>query len=121
RGEVAEAVRLSEECRAVAGRYGEGWGRSFGDYMRALAEMRRGDAAAAQRYGRDALGFKARLGDSFGTALALDLLATAAAVGGDPERGARLLGFAEHVWITFGLPQAGSPDLAAARRRCEDL
>jgi predicted ATPase len=121
RGEVERAVELSEQCRAVADRYGEGWARSFGDYMRALAEMRRGDPAAAQRYGRESLAFKSRLGDNFGSALALDLLATAATAGGDPARGARLLGFAERVWATFGLPQAGSPDLAAARRRTEDL
>jgi len=121
RGEVELAVQLSEECRTVAERYGEGWGRSFGDYMRALAEMRRGDPAEAQRYGRESLAFKSRLGDNFGTALALDLLATAATAGGDADRGARLLGFAEHVWATFGLPQAGSPDLAAARRHTEDL
>ncbi|MEO5873570.1 MAG: NB-ARC domain-containing protein [Streptosporangiaceae bacterium] len=118
-GETERSIELSEECQAVARSYGERWAGAFGDYTRALAEMRRGNVPAAIEHARTALRFKSQLNDSFGCALALDLLAVASAADGEPDRAARLLGFAGHVWHSFGLPQIGSPDLAAARRHCE--
>ncbi|TDD81048.1 ATP-binding protein [Actinomadura rubrisoli] len=119
RGDFDHAVALLEECRALCERRGERWARSFADYMRGLAELGRGDVAAATWYARESLRFRPLLRDSLGTALALDLLASAAVAAGDAGRAAVLLGFAEHVWHTFGLPQFGSADLAAKRERCE--
>ncbi|MFD0692004.1 ATP-binding protein [Actinomadura fibrosa] len=119
RGEFDRSVKVLEECQGLCDRHGERWVRSFVDCMLGLAELGRGDVAAAVRHGRESLRFKTVLSDSLGLALALDVLAAAAAAGGDGVRGARLLGFAEHVWRTFGLPQFGSPDFAARRVRCE--
>jgi non-specific serine/threonine protein kinase len=119
-GETERSIELSEECQAVARSYGERWAGAFGDYTRALAEMRRSNVSEAISHARTALRFKSQLNDSFGCALALDLLAGASAASGDADRAAHLLGFAGHVWHSFGLPQIGSPHLAAARRRCEE-
>jgi non-specific serine/threonine protein kinase len=118
-GEPDRAVEVSEECRKSCDEYGEQWARSYVDYLRAVAELGRGDAKAAVTYARDALRFKRLLGDSLGIALAVDALASAAAALGDAERAARLLGIANQVWHTFGLPQFGAPNLAAARHASE--
>jgi len=93
--------------------------RSFADYMRGLAELRNGDVESATWFARESLRFKERLPDRTSTALALDLLATIAAAGGEAERAARLLGFAEKLWDSFGLPQSGLSELRAVRDRGE--
>jgi non-specific serine/threonine protein kinase len=118
-GDIDRAIAVTEEHRRLCERHGERWMRSFADYIRALAEMGRGDPDAAAAYARAALRFKWRLGDSLGMALTLDLLATAAVAAGKADRAARLLGIAHQVWHTFGLPQFGAPDFVAARDRCE--
>ncbi|WP_395109519.1 ATP-binding protein [Actinomadura sp. SCN-SB] len=121
RGDFDRATALLEESRALCDRYGDRWARAFADYMRGLAELARGDVAAATWYGRESLRFRPLLRDTLGTALALDLLASAAVTDehAGPARAAVLLGFADRVWHTFGLPQFGSGDLARQRGRCE--
>ncbi|MEO3785006.1 ATPase [Actinocorallia sp. B10E7] len=121
RGDVDDAVAMSERCRSSALRHLDGWGLSFADYVRALAELRRGATGSAVEYGRASLRFKARLGDSAGCALAVDVLALAAALGGDAERGARLLGLGQEIWRTFGIPAIGSEGLRRTRDMCESL
>ncbi|MEU5883522.1 LuxR family transcriptional regulator [Spirillospora sp. NPDC047279] len=119
RGEGDRAVALLEECRERCDGYGERWVRSVADYMRGLAELSRGDVTAAVWYGQESLRFKERLPDRLSSALALDLLAAATAAAGDGDRAARLLGFSDRLWHSFGLPQLGSPELSARRRQCE--
>jgi predicted ATPase/DNA-binding CsgD family transcriptional regulator len=109
---IEQAWELSEDQR-------ERWMRSYADYMRALAEMGRGNPGAAVSYCRDALRFKRLLGDSTGCAMAVDVLATAAATLGEAERAAQLLGVAQRAWETVGLAQLGAPDLVAARAAVE--
>jgi non-specific serine/threonine protein kinase len=118
-GEFDREDALIEQMRALCDGHRERWLRSYADYTRGLAEMRRGNAEAAVSYCRDALRFKRRLGDSTGTAMAVDVLATAAVTLGEADRAARLLGIAHRVWATVGLPQLGSPDLVAARAAVE--
>ncbi|MFF5294224.1 ATP-binding protein [Paractinoplanes globisporus] len=118
-GEFDREITVIEQTWALCDERRERWMRSYIDYMRALAEMGRGNAGAAVSYARDALRFKRQLGDSSGSAMAVDVLATAAAALGEAERAARLLGIAHRVWETVGLPQLGSPDLVAARAAVE--
>lgn len=119
--ELDAAVEASERCRMSALRHLDGWGLSFADYVRSLAELRRGAAAAAAGYARASLRAKTALGDSVGCALAVDVLALAAALGGDAERAARLLGLGQMVWRTFGVPAIGSEALRRTRDECERL
>lgn len=121
RGAPDEAVTVSERCRSSALRSLDGWGLSFADYVRAMAELHRGNTASAVEYGRASLRFKTRLGDSVGCAMAVDVLALAAALGGDAERGARLLGLGQKIWRTFGITSIGSEDLGHIRDVCESL
>lgn len=58
---------------------------------------------------------KRLLGDRFGIALGLDVLAAAVAGLGDGELAARLLGTGHAWWRTVGRPQMGSPSLTALR------
>ncbi|MFC7275465.1 ATP-binding protein [Paractinoplanes rhizophilus] len=114
-GQFDREIAVTEQVRTLSGRYRERWMRSYADYLRALAEMGRGDPVAAVSYGRDALRFKRQLGDSSGCAMAIDVLATAAAALGDALRAARLLGVAHRMWEAVGKPQLGAPDLVATR------
>ena len=118
-GEVGRAVALLEELRAECDGRGELWMRSTGDYVRARAELARGEVETAVAYARTALAVKRRLHDRVGMSSAIDLLAAAAAAAGDGYRAARLLGFGHQVWRTFGLPQLGAPEFVAGRDLCE--
>ncbi|MFI5895794.1 ATP-binding protein [Actinoplanes sp. NPDC051513] len=118
-GEFDREIAVIEQTWALCDEHRERWMRSYIDYMRALAEMGRGNPGAAVSYGRDALRFKRQLGDSSGSAMAVDVLAAAAATLGEVGRAARLLGVAHRIWETVGKPQLGSPDLVAARAAVE--
>ncbi|MBO2451254.1 hypothetical protein J4573_29465 [Actinomadura barringtoniae] len=118
-GDVDLAIVRLEECRTLCDEHGERWVRSFADSMRGLAELRRGDVESATWYARESLRFKEQLPDRTSTALALDLLATIAASGGEAERAARLLGFADRLWASFGMPQGGYSELRTMREPSE--
>ncbi|MFI6322440.1 ATP-binding protein [Nonomuraea sp. NPDC050556] len=102
-GRPEEALRCLERLRTMCAEEGEVWLGSFGDWIRALIELGLGNAAAADRFGRDSLRVKHLLSDSIGVALVVATLAGAAAGLGDPERTARLLGIVALVEHTFGL------------------
>ncbi|MEJ3749131.1 LuxR C-terminal-related transcriptional regulator [Actinomycetes bacterium KLBMP 9797] len=118
-GEYDRALAVTEDIRVVCDRHGERWIRAYADYVSALAEVARGDHAAADGHARAALRTLRELADSLGTAMALDVLAAVAAARGAAHRAARLLGAAHRVWHTFGLPQFGAPDFVAARQHAE--
>ncbi|NGN69034.1 LuxR family transcriptional regulator [Streptomyces sp. A7024] len=113
------ASAAADAVSAEAARRGEVWGRSWGDWARALAAMGLGEAEAAEAYACTALRGKHRLHDSSGMAATVDLLASAAVSSGRGERAARLLGIGQRIWDTLGVPQAGVPELVASRRECE--
>jgi predicted ATPase len=120
RGEAGRAIAAHEEMTAVCFEHGETWGRSYGDYTRAAAELGRGRIDAAARFGAMSLDITYGLGDILGIALTLDLLAATTGAAGHPDRGATLLGAANRMWTDFGLPQLGrAPALAQARDAVE--
>ncbi|WP_433365071.1 ATP-binding protein [Actinoplanes sp. CA-142083] len=118
-GEFDRDIAVTEQTWALCDEYRERWIRSYADYMRALAEVGRGNPGAAVGYSRDALRFKRQLGDSTGCAMAMDVLAGATAALGEAERATRLLGVAHRLWQSVGRPRLGSPDLVAARADVE--
>ncbi|MFH8491188.1 ATP-binding protein [Streptomyces longisporoflavus] len=119
-GRIDEAVAVLNHIMADCDRHGEQWSRAFADYMCARAELARGRVEAAFEHGRAAWLTKRRLDDSLGMAVALDVLAAAAVAAGDAWRTAHLLGFAQQVWDTLGVPQLGVSEWAATRRSCEE-
>ena len=76
-----------------------------------MLELGRGDLDAAEEHVHAALAAKWRLGDTLGSALAVDQLAAVAAARGDGERSARLLGAGQRIWSAFGAP--GGPGRSA--------
>ncbi|MFD3539858.1 ATP-binding protein [Streptomyces sp. NPDC058662] len=113
---AAEAGALREACAEL----GERWLRAYADYVLAVAALGRGEHGEAARHVRAMLSGKRLLGDRFGIALGLDVLAAAVAGLGDGELAARLLGTGHAWWRTVGLPQmGGSPTLTALRDRGE--
>ncbi|WP_190195183.1 ATP-binding protein [Streptomyces minutiscleroticus] len=118
-GECEDAVAMADALRAECDRRGERWARAYADYNQALAERGLGQTEEASGHAQAALKNKALLHDSLGTALAVDLLASLSADSGHGQRAARLLGAAQQIWDTLGRPQAGLPELTAARTACE--
>ncbi|MBT2450971.1 regulator [Streptomyces sp. ISL-43] len=106
-----EARGLREACEEL----GERWLRAYADYVLAVAAFGLGHHGEATRHVRAMLSGKRLLGDRFGIALGLDLLAAAVAAMGDGELAARLLGTGHAWWRTVGRPQMGSPSLTALR------
>jgi len=119
RGDHDRADEVLQGHRAWCEQNGEVWARSYGDYARSLIELRRGRLDAAEEHVHAALAAKWRLGDTMGSALAVDQLAAVAAARGDGERSARLLGAGQRIWSTFGRPQFGSRAFGAHRRTTE--
>jgi len=120
-GDFHEAVKILRETRRRCEALGELSQRALGDYILSLALLGQGEVAGASGAAREALKVKWRLGDVLGGALAIDQLARVAAATGDGLRAAWLLGAAQRIWITFGLPGLGAetmpgpPEAAAAR------
>ncbi|MFF5212926.1 ATP-binding protein [Streptosporangium sp. NPDC000396] len=119
KGEFDRAVEVLMRQWARCAERGELWARSHGDHARSLAELGRGEFDAAEVYARAALEVKWRLGDAAGSAMAMDQLAAVAVARGDGRRAACLLGAAQRMWATFGLPPSGSRGFVAPRERTE--
>ncbi len=111
----AEATALREGCV----RRGEHWTRSYTDYQLSLISLFQGRAEESAEHARAMLAAKQGIGDKFGIALGLDLLAAAVAARGDGAAAARVYGSGQAIWRTVGHPQRGTPELRAVREECE--
>ncbi|MEU4424399.1 LuxR C-terminal-related transcriptional regulator [Actinoplanes sp. NPDC024001] len=118
-GQCDRAAAVAEECRTLCDGRGDGWMRSYADWLRATAELGRDQPSEAITYGREALRFKRQLGDSMGCHLVLNLLAMATVADGDMETAARLLGVVDQSWHAMGMDKMGAPDLMAARAHAQ--
>ncbi|MCX5379676.1 NB-ARC domain-containing protein [Streptomyces sp. NBC_00091] len=118
-GRFEEATEEARGLREACAELGERWLRAYADYVLAIAALGLGQHGEAARHVRAALSGKRLLGDRFGIALGLDLLAAAVAALGDGELAARLLGTGHAWWRTVGRPQMGSPSLTALRDQGE--
>lgn len=118
-GRFEEAMEEAHGLREACAELGERWLRAYADYVLAVAAFGLGHHGEAARHVRAMLSGKRLLGDRFGIALGLDLLAAAVAALGDGELAARLLGTGHAWWRTVGRPQMGSPSLTALRDQGE--
>ena len=112
----ARALELREQCV----RTGEVWTRSYLDYQLAIVALFSSRPQDAVTYARTMLESKRLLGDSFGIALGLDLLAAALAACGRAEQAASVYGTGGAYWRRVGHPQRGAPELQFIRERCEE-
>lgn len=118
-GKLAEARAEATELRRGCVRRGEYWTRSYTDYQLSLISLFQGRPEESADHARDMLAAKQGIGDKFGIALGLDLLAAAFAAQGDGAAAARVYGSGEAIWRTVGHPQRGTPELRAVREECE--
>ncbi len=118
-GELDRARRDALELRAHCVETGEVWTRSYLDYQLSLIALFGSEPHAAAGHARTMLESKQLLGDAFGIAMGLDLLAAALAAGGEAEHAARVHGHGEAFWRRVGHPQRGTPELRAVRETCE--
>lgn len=111
----AEAELLRSGCAARE----EYWTRAYADYQLSLICLLESRPAESAAHARAMLESKRELGDSFGTALGLDLLAAARAAQGDGVGAARAYGTGHAYWQAVGHPQRGTPELKAVREEYE--
>ncbi|MFJ2743856.1 ATP-binding protein [Streptomyces sp. NPDC087440] len=118
-GELDDARTAAEELRRICAAQGECWTRAYADYQLALIALLQGRADDCAAHARAMVDSKYRIGDSFGIALGLDLLAAALAAQGDGEQAARVYGTGHTYWGQVGHPQRGTPELGPVRQECE--
>jgi predicted ATPase len=118
-GAFEEGRAMALELRAGCVRTGELWARSYLDYQLSIVALFSATPAEAVGYARTMLESKRLLGDAFGIALGLDLLAAALAADGRAEEAASAYGTGGAYWRSVGHPQRGAPELQPIRERCE--
>jgi non-specific serine/threonine protein kinase len=118
-GDPDLADTLSARCRALCRAAGD---RSYLNMALAtsiLPVLMLGDVARATAYGRESLSDSAALGDTLGLAATLEVLAWAAAAGGDHRRAARLLGAADQQARVSGGSPFHAGEFRPAHDQCE--
>ncbi|GAA2248289.1 hypothetical protein GCM10010232_39520 [Streptomyces amakusaensis] len=118
-GRLPEARERALFLRRGCVERGESWTRAYLDYQLSLIALFAGEPLDAAEHARAMLAGKSGIGDSFGIALGLDLLAAAIAAAGDGERAGQVYGTGQAFWSTVGHPQRGTPELATVREQCE--
>ncbi|MFI6549411.1 ATP-binding protein [Streptomyces prunicolor] len=110
-----EALELRDICVALD----EYWTRSYLDHQLALISVLEQRTQDAVRHARAALDAKEHIGDDFGIAMVMDLLAIALTDAGQEREAAYAFGAALRFWETVGHPQRGTPEMASLREECE--
>ncbi|MYT33973.1 NB-ARC domain-containing protein [Streptomyces sp. MspMP-M5] len=118
-GRLDEARHEATALRHGCVQRGEYWSRSYTDYQLGLISLFQGRPDEAADHARAMLAAKQLIGDNFGIALGLDLLAAAVAAQGNAAAAAQVYGGGQAVWRTVGHPQRGTPELRAVREECE--
>ncbi|MGW7489120.1 ATP-binding protein [Streptomyces sp. NPDC054786] len=118
-GKLTEARTEASALRRGCVQRGEYWTRSYIDYQLSLISLFQGRPEESADHARAMLAAKQGIGDKFGIALGLDLLAAAVAAQGHGAAAARVYGSGQAIWRTVGHPQRGTPELRAVREECE--
>lgn len=119
-GRLDEARHEALELRDICVELDEYWTRSYADHQLALISVLEGRTWDAVGHARAVLDAKRHLGDDFGVAMAMDLLAIALSDAGQERAASQTFGAALRFWETVGHPQRGTPEMAPLRDACED-
>ncbi|GLY48163.1 BTAD domain-containing putative transcriptional regulator [Lentzea sp. NBRC 102530] len=120
-GELDRAAEICSNARAVCEENGELWARAFALYVLAFVAMGRGDVAEARELATTSLRIKESFHDLLGIAVSVELLALISVITGSAAHAAVLLGGADRVWQSVGLPLFGSANFAASHDQCVAL
>ncbi|MDF3299201.1 ATP-binding protein [Streptomyces tropicalis] len=118
-GLLEQARREAGDLHAACVALDEWWTRSYCDYQLALIALFEDRVEDAAGHAVSMLEGKRHIGDSFGLALGLDLLAAALAAQGAGEPAVAAYGAGETFWSAVGHPQRGTPELGPVRERYE--
>ncbi|MEV0265232.1 NB-ARC domain-containing protein [Streptomyces sp. NPDC050617] len=110
-GRLKEARCEAEALRELCVRLREYWTRSYVDYQLSLIALFEERPGEAGRHARDMLESKRRIGDQFGIAMGLDLLAASWSAQGDPECAVVAIGAGNQFWRAVGLLRRGTPEV----------
>ena len=126
-GALEESVEKLSEGQALCEAHGEEWSRAQMEYVFAWAENSRGRTPRALGHARAALTGARLFDDLILTVACVELIAwatvtatvavTVAVMQGSAAKAARLLGAAQSIWDSSGLPQSGSPIFIRIRER----
>ena len=120
-GELDRAAEICTKARLVCEENGELWARAFALYVLAFVAMGRGDVAEARELAITSLRIKEQFRDLLGIAVSVELLALISVITGSASHAALLLGGADRVWQSVGLPLFGSANFAASHDQCVTL
>ncbi|MET9226986.1 BTAD domain-containing putative transcriptional regulator [Lentzea sp. NPDC003310] len=120
-GELDRAADICTKARAVCEEHGELWARAFALYVLAFVAMGRGDVVEARELALTSLRIKEKFNDLLGIAVSVELLALISVITGSASHAAMLLGGADRVWQSVGLPLFGSANFAASHDQCVAL
>lgn len=118
-GSLKEARARAERLLGVCRHHGDYWMRAYLEYQLAVICLFENQARAAAVHAQHMLAAKRGIGDSFGIALGLDVLAAALAALGQGQRAVTAYGAAHSFWRAVGHPQRGTPELAPVRAQFE--
>ncbi|MEU8777519.1 AAA family ATPase, partial [Streptomyces sp. NPDC048606] len=118
-GLFGDARAEAEELRAGCVSRQEYWIRSYIDYQLALISLFEGRPAESAGHARAMLESKRELRETFGTALAFDVLASARAAAGDGTGAAHAFGAGHAYWGAVGHALRGTPELGPVREEFE--
>lgn len=106
-GEVEQSAETCAEVQRLGADAGEQWAHSWADWVLGLHALRRDDHVQTQTFLRRGLRIKRELGDWFGIACAVEVLAWDLAATGSGETAAFLLGANARLWEEIGRPMFG--------------
>ena len=115
-GDAARAISLLEESCAIFRELGDREGIASSQGHRARPALRQGEHASATAACVESIALFRELGALWGVPDGVETLAAVTLARGEPERAARLLGAAEALRLTIGVPVP-----PADRPRCESL
>ncbi|MBC9715791.1 regulator [Streptomyces sp. TRM66268-LWL] len=114
-GRLDESEAAARALRVQCVVMGEHWIRSYTDYQLCVIALREQHGEAALEHARSMLASKQQIGDTFGIALGLDMLAAAYSASGDGRSAALASGAGQRLWEAVGHPQRGAPDVQPLR------
>jgi predicted ATPase/DNA-binding CsgD family transcriptional regulator len=118
-GDTARATAAHEEILAITESRGELWYRSHSLHFLGIAEWLRGNSRRAIELVEQCLRLNRLTRELLGTGWNLQTVAWIAAEQHDPRRAAKLLGAAESLSRSMGIPTATFPNLLAHHRQCD--
>ncbi|MFC8427703.1 ATP-binding protein [Streptomyces sp. NPDC057253] len=119
-GRLVEARQAALALREICAASDEYWTRSYLDHQLAVIALLEGRTRDAVGHARAVLVAKRDIGDAFGIAMALDVLAIALCDRGEDRAAAHAMGAGLRYWESVGHPQRGTPEMASLRDDCEE-